>query len=197
VPVTGSLKDPEFSLLPVVFKALGNLIARAVTAPFALLGNALDGVLDVRTHDISFVPGTDTLSDAAAGPLAVLGQALKDRPGAGVEISTWVDPIGERAAATAVLLAAAPVSAGRDGPIPVNDRSASTAERASLSLGPSWVLDLARRRAVALRLALEAQGVSPSQIVLKTDVTASQPAPAVPTGPDGAVPGARLQLVAR
>ena len=39
VPVTGSLDDPKFSIFQLVLQVLGNLITKAVTSPFALLGN--------------------------------------------------------------------------------------------------------------------------------------------------------------
>jgi Domain of Unknown Function (DUF748) len=188
VPVAGSLKDPEFSVFPVVLKAVGNLIARAVTAPFALLGNALGGGLDAPTDDIRFIAGTDRLQDAARGSLASVGQALKDRPGAGVEVSTWVNSTAEREAAVAAMLTNVQGTGGGSSAAPLPPTTA---------LGPSWGLDLARQRAVAVRRALEAQGASPSQIVLKPDVAAPQPALAVPAAPGAAVAGARLQLVAR
>src|SRR5512139_2357313 len=41
VPVSGSLKDPEFSLGAVVLKVLVNILVKAATSPFALLGAIL------------------------------------------------------------------------------------------------------------------------------------------------------------
>jgi Domain of Unknown Function (DUF748) len=43
LPISGSLNDPQFSLGPVILKAIGNVIVKAVTAPFSLLANALGG----------------------------------------------------------------------------------------------------------------------------------------------------------
>ena len=43
LPVSGSINDPQFSLGGVIWKVVTNLIAKAVTAPFALLASALGG----------------------------------------------------------------------------------------------------------------------------------------------------------
>ena len=37
LPLSGSLNDPQFSIGPLIFKAIVNLIAKAAVAPFALL----------------------------------------------------------------------------------------------------------------------------------------------------------------
>jgi hypothetical protein len=38
--VSGSINDPQFSLGGVIWKAISNLLVKAVTAPFALLASA-------------------------------------------------------------------------------------------------------------------------------------------------------------
>ena len=42
-PISGSLNDPQFSIGPLIFKAIGNLVVKAVTAPFSLLTGGLGG----------------------------------------------------------------------------------------------------------------------------------------------------------
>jgi len=39
VPLSGSLDDPKFSVWPIIWQVIVNLITKAVTAPFALLGS--------------------------------------------------------------------------------------------------------------------------------------------------------------
>ena len=39
LPISGSLNDPEFSIGGVIMKVVVNLLTKAVTAPFALLGS--------------------------------------------------------------------------------------------------------------------------------------------------------------
>ena len=38
LPVSGSLDDPSFRLAPIIWKVFVNILEKAVTAPFALLG---------------------------------------------------------------------------------------------------------------------------------------------------------------
>ncbi len=79
LPIAGSLNDPEFSLLPLVFKVVGNVIVKAITSPFALLTGALGGD-DADTGSVAFVPGTARLAPGSADKLARVAQALTDKP---------------------------------------------------------------------------------------------------------------------
>jgi hypothetical protein len=81
LPLSGSLNDPQFRIGPVIFKILGNLITKAITAPFSLLANALGGAAgggDMST--VPFAPGSAALSAEARTGLDKVAQALADRP---------------------------------------------------------------------------------------------------------------------
>jgi hypothetical protein len=78
LPVTGSLNNPQFRLGPLIGKALLNLLMKAVTAPFALLGHAFGGGSDL--NHIDFAPGSATLLPAAQTRVAALAKALAQRP---------------------------------------------------------------------------------------------------------------------
>lgn len=78
LPVTGSLNDPQFSLGPLIGKALIHLLEKAVTAPFALLGRLAGGGSDI--NQVYFAPGSATLLPAAQDRLAALAKALAQRP---------------------------------------------------------------------------------------------------------------------
>jgi uncharacterized protein involved in outer membrane biogenesis len=78
LPVTGSLNNPQFSLGPLIRKALFNLLMKAVTAPFALLGHAFGGGSDL--DHIDFAPGSASLLPAAQTRVAALAKALTQRP---------------------------------------------------------------------------------------------------------------------
>jgi len=79
LPVKGDLDDPEFRIGPIVWKAFVNLLTKAVTAPFALLGNLVGGGEDINL--IGFPPG-DSVPDAASqDKLRGLRQGLVERPG--------------------------------------------------------------------------------------------------------------------
>lgn len=78
VPLSGSLNDPQFRLAPIVFKVIGNIIMKAVTAPFALLSGAFSG--GDETGGVAFAPGSAKLDEKAKEQLAKIVKALNDRP---------------------------------------------------------------------------------------------------------------------
>jgi len=78
LPVTGSLDDPQFRLAPLVWKAIFNLVVKAATAPFALLGSLFGGGEEV--NQVNFVPGTAMLDDAGRQKLDSLRKMLIERP---------------------------------------------------------------------------------------------------------------------
>jgi hypothetical protein len=79
LPVSGSLNDPQFSLGPVVWKVLTNLIVKAITSPFSLLGGALGGGGD-ELSAVNFEPGSSVVSAEAQQSLDKVVKALVDRP---------------------------------------------------------------------------------------------------------------------
>jgi uncharacterized protein involved in outer membrane biogenesis len=95
LPIGGTLDDPQFSVGGLVWRAILNLLGRAITAPFAMLGAAL-GHGDNQLSYIDFEPGRATLTQAARGKLATLGKALADRPGLKLEVSGEAGPDADR-----------------------------------------------------------------------------------------------------
>ncbi|KAA9133347.1 DUF748 domain-containing protein [Marinihelvus fidelis] len=79
VPVEGDLDDPQFRIAGVVWRAIGNLITRAVTAPFRLLG-ALVGIEDEDFGTLHFTPGQSELSPPDREKMVKLGDAMLQRP---------------------------------------------------------------------------------------------------------------------
>ncbi len=79
LPVSGSLNDPQFSIGPVIFRVIVNLIVKAVTAPFSLLAGALGGNSD-EASAVDFVPGTTQLQPDARTRLDKVAQSLIDKP---------------------------------------------------------------------------------------------------------------------
>jgi uncharacterized protein involved in outer membrane biogenesis len=78
LPISGSLNDPQFRLAPIIFKVIGNLIMKAVTAPFALLSGAFSG--GDESGAVNFAPGSARLDARARESLAKIVKALNDRP---------------------------------------------------------------------------------------------------------------------
>ena len=85
LPVSGSINDPQFSLGGVIWKAISNLIVKAVSAPFALLASASGGGSELSR--IEFAPGTATLDADARDALDKIAKALADRPALTLTIS--------------------------------------------------------------------------------------------------------------
>ena len=80
LPIEGSLDDPKFRLGKVIWHVIGNLIGKAATAPFALLGKALGGGKGEELSSVDFAAGHDSLDDSARKKLDALAKALNDRP---------------------------------------------------------------------------------------------------------------------
>jgi hypothetical protein len=87
VPVTGTLDDPKLRIGPIVWQVIKNLIVKAVTAPFALLGSLFAGAEDAQFVD--FAPGDATLEAATAERLAALSKGLVQKPAVSLDV-----PIG-------------------------------------------------------------------------------------------------------
>lgn len=89
LPISGSLNDPQFSYGALVWKALGNLVSKVVTAPFRALGS-LFGNGQEELAAVAFEAGSSTLSPPQRENLSKLGQALSKRPSLVLEITgTW------------------------------------------------------------------------------------------------------------
>jgi hypothetical protein len=84
LPMSGSLDDPTFSIGPILWKMFVNLIVKAATAPFALLGHLFGGGEHVNV--VEFHAGSAELDQPAKEQLAALAKALKERPQLNLDI---------------------------------------------------------------------------------------------------------------
>jgi len=97
LPISGSLDDPKFSIGGIVIRIIFNLIEKAVTAPFALIGNLLGG--GGGGEELSFIEfdyGSFVLSQDGQDKVSKLQTALVDRPGLKLDITGRVDPAQDR-----------------------------------------------------------------------------------------------------
>ncbi len=94
LPVTGSINDPQFSMGGVLWQALGNLIQRAVTAPFTLLASLFKGAQG-DLGQVEFNPGTAELTPKSLPRLGKLSEILQDRPSLKLDITVHLDPLNE------------------------------------------------------------------------------------------------------
>lgn len=78
VPVSGTLDDPSFKLGPIIWKVIGNLFEKVLTAPFRALGDLFGGKEDVQFLD--FAPGSTAVPSAAASNLSGIARGLSEKP---------------------------------------------------------------------------------------------------------------------
>ena len=95
LPISGSLNDPQFSIGGIIWQVLGNLLTKAITAPFALLGSLFGGGEDLS--EISFPAGQALLTPAITSRLEALTKALTERPGLTLEITGTADRATDKA----------------------------------------------------------------------------------------------------
>jgi hypothetical protein len=96
LPISGSLDDPQFSVGGIIWRVIVNLIEKAVTAPFALIGNLLGGGSGEELSFVEFEPGRALLTQESQAKLAKLQTALVERPGLKLDISGRYDAQSDR-----------------------------------------------------------------------------------------------------
>jgi flagellar motor protein MotB len=89
IPVSGSLDDPKFSVWGIILKILVNLIAKAATSPFALLGAIFGGGEELSY--IEFDYGMSLVTEPNQKKINTLIKALSDRPALKLDIEGHVD----------------------------------------------------------------------------------------------------------
>ncbi|MDB6067502.1 MAG: hypothetical protein JWR26_3710 [Pedosphaera sp.] len=94
VPVQGRMDDPKFAVGPIIWHVVVNLISKAATSPFSLLGAAFGGGEELSF--VTFDPGLADVSEGEAKKLDTLAKALYERPTLTVEINGSVDPDKDR-----------------------------------------------------------------------------------------------------
>jgi uncharacterized protein involved in outer membrane biogenesis len=91
IPVTGNLDDPKFSLGQVIINTIKNILMKAVTAPFALLGALLpQGVGEIDHVDMDYATGN--IPEASVKKLDAIAKILRDRPNLEVDLQGSVEP---------------------------------------------------------------------------------------------------------
>jgi hypothetical protein len=94
LPISGTLDDPQFSIGGIIWRLIVNIITRAVTAPFALLGAAFGGG-GAELSYIEFDYGRSSLSQTAEAKIKTLATAMNNRPALKLEISGRAEPASD------------------------------------------------------------------------------------------------------
>ena len=121
LPVTGSLDDPKFRIGGIIWKVFVNLLEKAVTAPFSLLGHLFGGGDQVNV--VEFAPGSAALDSTALSRLDSITKALDARPGLELDVpNTFSTATDTPALAQRRLDSVLHKQAGvpDDGPLPVD-----------------------------------------------------------------------------
>ncbi len=87
LPISGSIDDPQFSIADVLGNAVGNLLGKAVTAPFSLIARAVGGIADAAgggssadaLNEVTFAAGSAELTARARSGLDQVARALMQR----------------------------------------------------------------------------------------------------------------------
>lgn len=95
LPISGSLDDPQFSMGGLIARMFVNLILKAVTAPFALIGSIFGGGGEELAY-VEFEPGGSALDDNDKQKLDKLATALRERPELKLDIAGQADPASDR-----------------------------------------------------------------------------------------------------
>lgn len=85
LPVQGDLNNPEFSVMPIVWQTLRNLVLRTAQAPFKFIAGLVGGS-NVDLSTVPFNAGSAELSGDARQALDTLAKALEERPNLRLEV---------------------------------------------------------------------------------------------------------------
>lgn len=91
IPVSGEIDNPEFSVWRIVLQVLGNLLVKAATSPFALLGSLVSGGEELGY--VEFDDGAATVAEQNRQKLNALAGVLYERPALKLEIAGYADPV--------------------------------------------------------------------------------------------------------
>ncbi|MFD3319373.1 DUF748 domain-containing protein [Alteromonas macleodii] len=94
--VSGDIDSPDFSFGSIILNAIGNIITKAVTAPFSLLANLVGS--DDELDNVEFGFGEHSLNADAQEKLNTLAKALKKRPGLRINIEGTVNAMSDASA---------------------------------------------------------------------------------------------------
>jgi hypothetical protein len=85
LPVSGSLDDPQFSYGRIIWKAIGNILGKIVTAPFRALAGLFGGGGE-KLEKIAFEAGDGDLTPPEREKFKQITQVLQKRPRLGLTV---------------------------------------------------------------------------------------------------------------
>lgn len=94
LPVGGRLDDPKFSIGKIVLQILVNILTKAATSPFALLGALFGGGEELGYVEFDY--GRASIPQEGLKKLTTLAKALEERPGLTLDIEGHADTEKDR-----------------------------------------------------------------------------------------------------
>jgi len=89
IPMTGRTDDPEFSYAGIILQVIWNLVTKAVTSPFALLGSIFGGGEDLGYVEFNYA--SSVVDPPSTAKLEALSKSLYERPALKLAIEGHVD----------------------------------------------------------------------------------------------------------
>ena len=90
IPVSGNVDDPKFSVGPIVWKAFVNLITKAITAPFSLLG-AIFGFDENEIKSVHYKYAQSDITPIQKETLDKISMILKKRQNLAIKLAPTYD----------------------------------------------------------------------------------------------------------
>lgn len=102
LPISGSLKNPQFSIAGILVNVIENVLTKAITSPFSLLtggaGGGGGGGGGNELSQVEFDPGTARITPAGKMAVDKVAKALDAKPALKMTITGEVDLVAERTA---------------------------------------------------------------------------------------------------
>ena len=92
MPIEGNVDEPDFKYGALVWKTLGNLIAKAVTSPFKFLGSMM-GINGEELEFITFEFGKSTITPPEREKLDKIAKMMNKRPKIELQINGTYDEV--------------------------------------------------------------------------------------------------------
>tara|TARA_R110001592_G_scaffold178141_1_gene418799 strand:+ start:12428 stop:15211 length:2784 start_codon:yes stop_codon:yes gene_type:complete len=89
LPISGDLDDPSFKISSVILNTFINLISKAVTSPFSILGSLIEG--GDAISEVQFIANSSELKPEQSEQILALAKALQQRPKLTLEIRGIAD----------------------------------------------------------------------------------------------------------
>lgn len=192
IPVQGDVNDPSFSLDAMISYAIGNVLEKIATAPFAAIGSLGDLLPGDDQKYIPFEAGSAELSLEMREVLSTMGADLSNRPALVTTLSPSIDPEADAEAlraqqfkallkdtmardeddeedATETIYQSIPWGPGAPPASELNLEQQQKAIQQAIDITQDDLARLSLARAEAVRSALVDAGLDPRQVVIPTD----------------------------